>query len=96
MENQTFAQKIEELLRGDTSIMITNFGGRAWTLEGEGGRDLNRVGLYVHTKEKCMKDDKELLVKFNMRDFMLECDRLELNYYEMLKTVIVDLITASI
>lgn len=96
MENQTFKQKIEELLRGDTAIMIQNYRGGTWTLEGEGGRDLYRVGLFIHTKRKCKKDDKQLLFDFNMSDFMLECDRLQLNYDEMLKTIIKDLINASV
>lgn len=96
MENQTFIKKIEELLHGDTAIMIPNYRGRTWTLEGIGGRYQYRVGLFVHTQEKYRKDDKQLIVEFSIRDFMLECDRLQLNYDEMLKTKIKDLINSTV
>ena len=88
MNNQTFLQEIEELLHGDTVIMIQNYKGATWTLEGEGDIDLDRAIVYRHTQGKYHEDVKLPMVAFNMRDFIDECDRLEFNYEDMLKTMV--------
>ncbi|WP_097014924.1 hypothetical protein [Anaerocolumna aminovalerica] len=92
MDNKEFVKNVEAIIKDEKVMLIPDYNGKILLLEREGGENTYRVGLFVIASGKHLYVNRQQIAAFSMKDFMLECDRLNLNYKYMLLTMIRDLV----
>lgn len=92
MNNKLFLKNVENLFDGDNVMLLIDSCGRNIIIEREEGERLYYVGLYIVLPRKNAYKNKRFITAFNIKAFIDECDRLHLNYLDMLTTMINDLI----
>lgn len=91
MDNEEFVKSVETLIKADKVMLIPYFNGKTLLLEREGGKNSYRVRLFALATGKHLYVNRRLIAAFSMKDFMFECDRLNLKYMNMLLIMIRDL-----
>ncbi|MHB8127805.1 MAG: hypothetical protein ACYDEX_02215 [Mobilitalea sp.] len=92
MNNKAFLKNVGDLLKGDNVIFLMYSCGRNLIIEREEGIRLFSVSLYIVMPGINAFINKRFIAAFSIKDFINECDRLHLNYVEMLATMTKDLV----